>query len=184
MLAGGGNAADAACAMGFALEVLEPTQNGPGGECPILVYEASGRVHAISGQGPAPAAATIARMHSLGIDLVPPAGFLAATVPAAIDAWCLLLERFGTRRLEDVLAPARDLAARGFPLYPFLRGLLAFVEPRFRAEWPTSAAIYSPVPPDGRPLANADLAGFFDDLSRAERRSAGSPQTPIRAAPH
>ena len=87
-LAAGGNAADAACAMGFALEVLEPTQNGPGGECPILVYEAaSERVHAISGQGPAPAAATIAAMRSRGIDLVPPDGFLAATVPAAIDAW-------------------------------------------------------------------------------------------------
>jgi len=183
MLAAGGNAADAACAMGFALEVLEPTQNGPGGECPILFYEAaSQRVHAISGQGPAPAAATLAAMRERGIALIPPDGFLAATVPAALDAWCLLLERFGTRSLEDVLAPARDLAARGFPMYPFLRGLLAFVEPRFRAEWPTSAAIYSPVPPDGRPLANAELAGFFDDLARAERRAAGSRETRIRAA--
>src|SRR5262245_47885074 len=169
--------------MGFALEVLEPTQNGPGGECPILVYEASGeRVHAISGQGPAPAAATIARMRSLGIDLVPPDGFLAATVPAAVDAWCLLLERFGTRRLEEVLSPERDLAARGFPMYPFLRGLLAFVEPRFRAEWPTSAAIYSPVPGDGALLANADLAACFDDLVRAERGATGSREARIRAA--
>src|SRR5215468_7754198 len=103
MLAAGGNAADAACAMGFALEVLEPTQNGPCGECPIVVWEAaSERAHAISGQGP---------------------------VPAAIVAWCLLLERFGTRRFEEVVAPARELAARGFPMYPFLRGLLCFVEP-------------------------------------------------------
>ena len=54
----GGNAADAACAMGFALQVLEPTQNGPGGEVPILVYDAAeDRSVAISGQGPAPAAA-------------------------------------------------------------------------------------------------------------------------------
>src|SRR5262245_66519164 len=113
--------------MGFALEVLEPTQNGPGGECPILVYEASGeRVHAISGQGPAPAAATIARMRSLGIDLVPPDGFLAATVPAAVDAWCLLLERFGTRRLEEVLSRARDVAARGCPMYSILGGVISF----------------------------------------------------------
>ncbi len=183
MLAEGGNAADAACAMGFALEVLEPTQNGPGGECPILFYEAtSERVHAISGQGPAPAAATLAAMRERGIALIPPDGFLAATVPAALDAWCLLLERFGTRSLEEVLEPARGLATRGFPMYPFLRGLLAFVEPRFRAEWPTSAAIYSPVPPDGDPLANADLAGFFADLARAERAATGSRETRIRAA--
>jgi gamma-glutamyltranspeptidase/glutathione hydrolase len=182
-LAAGGNAADAACAMGFALQVLEPTQNGPGGECPILVYEAAAdRVHAISGQGPAPAAASVAAMRARGLELVPPDGFLAATVPAAIDAWCLLLERFGTRRLEEVLAPARDLAARGFPMYPFLRGLLAFVEPRFRAEWPTSAAIYSPVPADGRLLSNRDLAAFFDDLVRAERAAGGPREAGIRAA--
>jgi gamma-glutamyltranspeptidase/glutathione hydrolase len=183
MLAHGGNAADAACAMGFALEVLEPTQNGPGGECPILYHQASTqRVHAISGQGPAPAAASLAAMRERGIALIPPDGFLAATVPAALDAGCLLLEHFGTRSLEEVLSPARDLAARGFPMYPFLRGLLAFVEPRFRAEWPTSAAIYSPVPPDGEPLANAELAAFFDDLARAERASGGSRETRIRAA--
>jgi gamma-glutamyltranspeptidase/glutathione hydrolase len=183
VLAEGGNAADAACAMGFALEVLEPTQNGPGGECPILVYEAAAqRAHAISGQGPAPAAASIEAMRERGIELVPPDGFLAATVPAAIDAWCLLLERFGTLRLEDAIAPARDLAARGFPMYPFLRGLLAFVEPRFRAEWPTSAALYSPVPADGERLANPDLAAVFDDLARAERAARGSREARIRAA--
>ena len=61
-LASGGNAADAACAMGFALQVLEPTQNGPAGEVPILVYEAAeDRSWAISGQGPAPA--EIGRAH-------------------------------------------------------------------------------------------------------------------------
>jgi gamma-glutamyltranspeptidase/glutathione hydrolase len=182
-LAAGGNAADAACAMGFALEVLEPTQNGPAGECPILVYEgASGRVHAISGQGPAPAAATPAAMRALGLSLIPPDGLLAATVPAAIDAWCLLLERFGTLRLEDVLAPARDLAAQGFPMYPFLRGLLAWIEPRFRAQWPSSAAIFSPVPADGRLFANRDLAATFDALLRAERAAGGSREQGIRAA--
>jgi gamma-glutamyltranspeptidase/glutathione hydrolase len=103
-------------------------------------------------------------------------------VPAAIDAWCLLLERFGTRRLEEVVAPARDLAARGFPMYPFLRGLLCFVEPRFRAEWPSSAAIYAPPPDDGRLFANPDLAAFYDDLARAERAAGGSREAGIRAA--
>ena len=183
MLAEGGNAADAACAMGFALEVLEPTQNGPCGECPILVFEAaSGRAHAISGQGPAPAAASIAAMRARGLELIPPDGLLAATVPAAIDAWCLLLERFGTRSFEEVVAPARDLAARGFAMYPFLRGLLEFVAPRFEAEWPSSAAIYAPVPADGSPFANPDLAVCFDDLARAGRAAGGSREAGIRAA--
>ena len=108
--------------MGFALQVLEPHQNGPAGEVPILVWNARAeRATAISGQGPAPAAATIGAMRAQGVALIPPDGFLAAPVPAALDAWCLLLERFGTRRLSDVLAPARGLAERGFPMYGFLR---------------------------------------------------------------
>ncbi len=182
-LADGGNAADAACAMGFALQVLEPTQNGPGGECPILFHEAATeRVWVISGQGPAPAAASLAAFRDLGVELIPPDGLLPACVPAALDAWCLLLERFGSRRLEDVIAPARGLAQRGFPMYPFLRVILSFVEPRFREQWPSSAAIYSPVPPNGAPLRNADLAAFFAGLVSAERAADGSREAGIRAA--
>jgi gamma-glutamyltranspeptidase/glutathione hydrolase len=182
-LASGGNAADACCAMGFALQVLEPTQNGPAGEVPILVHDArSERSVVISGQGPAPAAATPEAFRERGIEQIPPDGFLAATVPGALDAWCLLLERFGTRRLGDVLAPAQGLAARGFPMYPFLRGILTFVEPRFREQWPTSAALYSPVPGGGELLRNATLAAFFEALIVAERAGRGSREQGIRAA--
>ena len=181
-LANGGNAADAACAMGFALQVLEPTQNGPAGEVPILVYSAGeDRSWAVSGQGPAPAAATLAAMRERGVTSIPADGLLAATVPAALDAWCRLLERFGTRRLEDVLAPARGLAARGFPMYPFLRLILRFCEPRFRAEWPSSASLYSPVREVGERQTNPALADFFDALIRAERAATGSRETRIRA---
>jgi gamma-glutamyltranspeptidase/glutathione hydrolase len=183
MLGDGGNAADAACAMGFALQVLEPHQNGPGGEVPVLVYDARARRSvAISGQGPAPAAARIVRMRELGVDLVPPDGFLAATVPAALDAWCLLLEHFGTRTLSEVLAPARGLAERGFPMYPFLRVILSFVAPRFRDEWPTSAEVYLPLREVGERQTNPALARWFGALARAESDAKGGREAGIRAA--
>ncbi len=182
-LAAGGNAADSACAMGFALQVLEPTQNGPAGEVPILVYDArEDRSWAISGQGTAPAAATLAAMRERGITSIPADGLLAATIPAALDAWCRLLERFGTLRLEAVLAPARGLAGRGFPMYPFLRQILRFCEPRFRAEWPSSAEIYLPVRATGERQTNPALAACFDSLIHAERDATGSRETRIRAA--
>jgi len=136
----------------------------------------------ISGQGPAPAAATPERFRSLGVERIPPDGLLAATVPAAFDAWCLLLEHFGTRRLADVAAPARSLAARGFPMYPLLRNLLELVEPRFREQWPSSAALYSPVPALGEPLLNPELAQLWDDLIRAEQASGGGREAGLRAA--
>ncbi len=183
VLADGGNAADAACAMGFALQVLEPHMNGPAGEVPILFYSAAEeRVHVISGQGTAPAAATIERMRALGLELIPGDGLLAATVPAALDAWCLLLERFGTFRLERVLEPARTLAERGFPMYPFLRNVLRFVEPRFREEWPTSAEIYLPVRAVGEPQRNPALARLLEALVKAERSAMGGRDAGIRAA--
>lgn len=139
LLAEGGNAADAACAMGFALQVLEPHMNGPAGEVSILVYRAAeDRVYAISGEGVAPAQARIETFSTLGLDLIPGDGLLAATVPGALDAWCLLLEHFGTRSLARVLGPAQRLAAEGFPMYPFLRNVLVHLEPAFRSAWPTS----------------------------------------------
>src|ERR1700727_1800174 len=104
----GGNAFDAAVAAGFVLQVVEPHLNGPGGEVPVIGYDAAdgdGRsgVFVLDGQGPAPAAATLPAFADLGLDLVPGSGLLAAVVPAAFGTWMLLLERHGTMRLRDVL---------------------------------------------------------------------------------
>ena len=183
VLAEGGNAADAACAMGFALQLLEPHMNGPAGEVPILVYSADEqRSYALSGQGTAPAAATIERMRALGLDLIPFDGLLAATVPAALDAWCLLLERFGSWSLEAVLAPARTLAQRGFPMYAPLSHFLLGLEPRFREEWPTSAAIYLPLRAIGESQTNPAYAQLLAELVRTERAGPGTREQRIRAA--
>ena len=183
ILAEGGNAADAACAMGFALQLLEPHMNGPAGEVPILIYVArERRAYAISGQGVAPAAATIERMRSLGIESIPPDGLLGATVPAALDAWCLLLESFGRMSLEAVLAPARSLAERGFPMYAVLRGFLKGLASRFSEEWPGSAALYLPVPELGARQTNPAYAEVLAGLVRAERAAGGGRESGIRAA--
>src|SRR5688500_12994484 len=103
VLEGGGNAFDAAVAAGFALQVVEPHMNGPGGEVPLIFARPSDdRPTVLCGQGPAPAGATIAHYRDLGFDLVPGAGPLAAAVPGAVEAWLTLLRDHGTRRLADV----------------------------------------------------------------------------------
>src|SRR5436190_6498788 len=100
----GGNAFDAAVAMGFALQVVEPHYNGPGGEVPILLHDRRrDGVEVVCGQGVAPAAATIGRFRELGLDLVPGSGLLAAVVPGAVDAWLLLLRDYGTLSLPKVM---------------------------------------------------------------------------------
>ena len=78
----GGNAFDAAAAAGFVLQVVEPHLNGLGGEVPMLLWDrARARVEVICGQGPAPAAAAIERIHALGLGEIPGTGLLAACVP-------------------------------------------------------------------------------------------------------
>src|SRR5438270_583560 len=79
MLEKGGNAFDAAVAAAFTLQVVEPHLNGPGGDVPLIVYDVRrGKPQVICGQGPAPAGATIAHYRSLGLDLFPRTGLLAA----------------------------------------------------------------------------------------------------------
>ncbi len=183
LLAAGGNAADAACAMGFALQVLEPHMNGPAGEVPILYYDAhNDRTLVISGQGPAPGAASIERMQELGVDRIPADGLLGITVPAALDAWCLLLEHFGTCTLEEVLQPAWRLASRGFPMYPFLRNLLQILESKFRDTWPSTGEVYLPLRANGERQTNPALAAFLEKLGARERHCSGTREQKIRAA--
>jgi gamma-glutamyltranspeptidase/glutathione hydrolase len=168
----GGNAMDAAAAVGFALAVLKPHQNGIGGEVPILVRAANeGKVWAISGHGVAPQAATIDHYRSLGLEVIPGDGFLPALVPPAPATWILLLERFGTMRLADVLTPAIQLAAEGFPMYDSLHGSIAASADRFRQEWPSSARKFLPdgePPPIGTIWRQPDWAETFQKLLEAE----------------
>ncbi|MDA0173133.1 gamma-glutamyltransferase [Solirubrobacter taibaiensis] len=153
----GGNAFDAAVAAGFALQVVEPHMNGPGGDLPLLLWDGS-RVRVICGQGPAPAAATIDAYRGLGLDLVPGVGPYAACVPGAFDAWCTLLRDFGSWELADVLAYAIGYARDGFPATPGIVSAIARIEP----EWEASARIWRPV--DGR-LRNPMLADTYERLA-------------------
>src|SRR6201991_4448518 len=137
----GGNAFDAAVAAGFTLQVVEPHLNGPGGEVPVIGHDARrGETFVVCGQGTAPAAATAAAYTDLGLDLVPGSGLLAATVPGAFGGWMLMLERWGTWKLADVLAPAIHYAEHGVPTLERVSATIESVQGLFTNDWPTSAA--------------------------------------------
>ena len=141
----GGNAFDAGVATAFTLQVVEPHLNGPGGDVPVILYDVRrGKPEIICGQGPAPAAATIARYKSEGLDMVPGTGLLAACIPGMFDTWMLLLRDYGTMRLAEVLSPAIGYATNGHPLVERANATIRTVEKMFRDHWPTSAAVYMP----------------------------------------
>ncbi|HXY85882.1 MAG TPA: gamma-glutamyltransferase family protein [Gaiellaceae bacterium] len=168
----GGNAFDAAVATGFALQVVEPHLNGPGGDLPAILYFAdAGDVHVICAQGTAPAAATIDHFRGLGLELIPGTGLLPAVVPGAFDGWLLMLREFGTWRLADVLEFAIGFAEDGHPLAPRVPDLILEVEQVFRAEWPTSAAVYlaGGVPRAGAIFRNRTLAQTYRRIVHESR---------------
>ena len=157
----GGNAFDAAVAAGLTLQVVEPHLNGPGGEVPALLWPVSrGESIALCGQGVAPAAATIERYRELGHELVPGTGVLAACVPGAFGGWLLLLQHFGTWRLEDVLSFAIGNAEDGFPVVPGLHATIDRTEPLLRT-WPGSSELYLPAPEIGSRFRNPALAATY-----------------------
>ena len=117
ILKGGGNAVDAAIAMAAVLNVTEPNMTGVGGDAFMMVYSAkTKKLEALNASGRAPKALTADRVSALGHKQMPLSGMETITVPGAFDGWVTLLEKHGTMKLPDLLAPAIALAENGFPV--------------------------------------------------------------------
>ncbi len=172
----GGNAADAAAATAFVLQIVEPHLNGPGGEVPIMVsVNNAAEVEVICGQGVAPQAATTAHFADLGLDIVPGTGLLPAVVPGAFGAWMLLVERYGSWSLRDVMEPAVSLAEKGHPLLANVVTTVNSVAELFRRHWPTSAATWLPgdhLPQAGERFRRPAIASTYRRIvAEAEART-------------
>jgi gamma-glutamyltranspeptidase/glutathione hydrolase len=135
----GGNAFDAAVAAGFVLQIVEPHLNGPGGDLVGLIAPAGRPVRVLAGLAPAPRGASVASYRGMGLDGVPGAGFLAATVPGAFDAWLLLLRDHGTWELSEAVQFALDYAENGYPVLAAVERTIGTVAELFSEHWPTSA---------------------------------------------
>src|SRR5580700_6379241 len=118
VLRAGGNAMDAAIAAVAMQCVVEPESTGIGGDCFCLYSKGGDLPVALSGSGRAPAAATVewyAERQIREIEVQTPH---AATVPGAIDAWCLLNSKYGTKPLSELLEPAAQAAEDGYVVTP------------------------------------------------------------------
>ena len=168
----GGNAVDAAAAMCFCLNLLDPQNNGIGGEVPVLIYSAKEeKAFAISGIGSSPQAFTIEWCKEHGIDLIPGDGYLPACVPAVVDTWATAVARFGTMRFSQLLQPAIELAENGFPVYQGLRDVISASVEKFTERYPTTGEVYCPggrVPEVGDIFRNPDYADVLKLMCDAE----------------
>ena len=165
-LKAGGTAADAAVAANAVLTVTQPNMCAVGGDLFCLYYEAATRrVHFLNGAGRSGERATLDEMARRGMTRLPRVGAASVSVPGCVRGWGMLLERFGTRPLAELLRPAIR-CAEGFPTTSLLsQSIRDFVPERPSAEW---LRIFTPggrVPGHGELLAQADLARTLRDLA-------------------
>ncbi|MGM0604341.1 MAG: gamma-glutamyltransferase [Halobacteriota archaeon] len=127
ILRSGGNAFDAAVATAAALNVVEPTSTGLGGDVFALYRTADGDVGGMRSCGGAPAGATIkAVREAVAADAdgdpdpaaveMPLTGAHAVTVPGTARGWELTIEEFGRTSLAEALQPAISYAIEGYPV--------------------------------------------------------------------
>ena len=170
MLLKGGNAFDAAAAVGAMIALGEPQMNGIGGNGFVTLYDKkSAKVMSLGMTGAAPKGLKPAEMtaETLGV------GINAGIVPGNLGGYLALLDKYGTMSIADVFAPAIEYAERGYPIDPTLAADIARSQ-KALAKYPTTAKIFLP---GGQPikagelLKNPDYAGTLRKLVEAEKQA-------------
>ncbi|TFW19757.1 gamma-glutamyltransferase [Massilia arenosa] len=168
----GGNAIDAAVAAAATLGVTDPFSCGIGGGGFMVIYLAKeNRVITIDHRESAPAAATYRSFtgpdgKALDFETVVASG-LSVGVPGTVRGWHEALERYGSMSFKQVLAPAIDVASKGFTVTPTFSRLVQMNEPKFAA-FPDTAKLYlrdGKALPAGSVLRNPDLAKAYRDIA-------------------
>lgn len=182
----GGNAVDAAVAVGLALAVTYPEAGNLGGGGFMLIRLADGRATAIDYREAAPGAATEKMYQDAAGNLVPDAsitGYKAGGVPGTVAGFALAQSRYGRLKWADVVAPALKLATEGFPVTGPLasalrnaKGLARFDESR--RIFQRGGNFYA----EGETLKQPDLADTLRRLKRNGSREFYEGETAKRIA--
>ena len=169
----GGNAFDAAVGGQAALAVTDFPFNGVGcGRCSCwFIVAGQKKVLSINAEPRAPKLATIEWYEKNNGGKIPDSdGLLSGGIPGVVDAWYILLDRWGTMSFEQVLQPAIELARDGFPISEGRASAIAFTKKILK--YPTTVKIYLPngqPPKPGEIFRNPDLARTLEKLVEAER---------------
>jgi len=150
ILMAGGNAFDAAVATAAATSVVDPGMSTLGGNGFATIYvAATHKVETLNYFGTAQNAAKPELFTKEKLNI----GILASPMPSNVKGYAELLSKYGTMKLADVLAPAIELADRGFMVTPEFAREIERNQEVFK-QFPTTARIYLP---NGKPPAVGSL---------------------------
>jgi len=167
MLQRGGNAMDAALAAAMALTVVEPTGCGVGSDAFAIVWDGK-TLHGLNASGRSPAAWTPDRF--AGQTVMPERGWDSVTVPGAVSAWVALNQRFGSKPLTELAAPAVDYAHNGFPVSPVIATLWQLGLQRL-GDQPGFSECFAPggvAPVAGQTFRNPALARTLEHIAQSQ----------------
>jgi gamma-glutamyltranspeptidase / glutathione hydrolase len=162
ILHNGGNAVDAAVAAAAVMTIVEPVSNGLGSDAFCILWDGQ-QLHGLNASGRAPQAWTpdyFKRKYGTAATTPPVRGWDSATVPGAVASWVALSQRFGKLPFADLLAPAIDIASRGFAVPVVVQQKWAAAVPLL-ADQPGFAASFMPrgrAPDVGEQFQFADAA--------------------------
>jgi gamma-glutamyltranspeptidase/glutathione hydrolase len=174
-LRAGGNAVDAIVAGQAVLALVDAAANGLGSDAVLLIYSAKEKkVWSLNAEGTAPKLATIEWYQKNQNGKIPVDDtLLSATIPGVVDAWHVLLTRWGTMSFAQVLAPAIELAERGYPLSENYARAMGSGQ---LLKYPSSARLYAPGAKkwkEGEIFKNVDFARTLRRLVEAEQSAKG-----------
>jgi gamma-glutamyltranspeptidase/glutathione hydrolase len=169
----GGNAVDAAVAVGFALAVTYPRAGNLGGGGFMLIHLASGTDTAVDYRETAPAAITRGSFLDAQGNADPQKSrdsALAIGVPGTVEGLAFAEQRYGSRHftLAELIAPALKLAREGTPVTDDIADVSGNMLERLK-RWPSTAKIFlkpdgTPLTP-GEPLVQSDLANVLEAIA-------------------
>lgn len=175
ILKSGGNAIDAAVAVGYAQAVVNPCCGNIGGGGFMTIHLADGKDLFINFRETAPAAASADMYLDKDGKLIKDAslyGYLASGVPGTVKGLDYALEKYGTMSRQQVMAPAIKLAREGFTLTRADTDVLDTTTERFKQD-PEVARIF--LKPDGSAFQPGDLLVQTDLANTLEKIAQNGP---------
>ncbi|MBW7997133.1 MAG: gamma-glutamyltransferase [Candidatus Glassbacteria bacterium] len=145
----GGNAIDAAVAANAMIGLSEPQSCGIGGDLFVIYWDnATQKLYGLNASGRSPYEISMEKVRQAGFEILPTHHPYSWSVPGCVDGWAMLLERFGTMSLKELLEPSIRYAEQGVPLRGWVHPDTTYTRhAEFRERFMR----------DGQPYANGDM---------------------------
>jgi len=172
ILKNGGNAIDAAIAANAALGLMEPTGSGIGGDLFAIIWSAKDqKLFGLNASGRSPELINLEYFKQKNMSKIPAYGALPVTVPGCVDGWFEMLNKFGSMKMSQILAPSIDYARKGFPVTELIGFYLSASARNFK-NMPNFSETYIP---NGEGLKKGDvfknpfLADTYEKIAKGGR---------------